>query len=319
MRILQYAVVSVLLLLASCSGSHLPPDVRFCPREDCVALLVDSFEVAQRSVDCAFYDLSHENITAELQNLEARGIAVRLVLDRKNEIDDEPPYDYSHIGVSSGLMHHKFCVIDGKRVITGSMNPTFRGAHVNSNNLVLLYSPSIAKQYKQEFEELWDGVWPGDAQLKVWSSGRKRSIDVFFCPEDDCRSAIVHELKEAEESIRVMAFSFTDSALGTELILAHHRNVSVGVLFDVRQNMKYSQLPRLELQNIGTRMLSGKGFLHHKVWIIDGETVITGSFNPSWSAIAKNEENVVVVRDVALAERFLHEFALLWEEANPKP
>ncbi len=302
------------LLLSSCAQSAVPAEVRFCPDEDCLGLIVDALSGAERTIDCAFYDLSHDNVTAALLAARVRDVSVRLVLDRKNEVNDSAPYEFSRIAASSGLMHHKFCVIDGRYVTTGSMNPTERGAHTNRNNLVLLDSALLARQYGQEFEELWGGEWPGTASMVR----RAGNTEIFFCPEDSCRDALIREVRDADAEIRVIAFSFTDDALGTELILAHYRNVSVKALFDVRQNKEYSQLPRLALQGIETRIFSGKGFLHHKVWLIDNSTVITGSFNPSASAIRSNEENLLVIRDSTLATRYINEFESLWT-LNPNP
>lgn len=310
MRIEVLQAALLYLLLSSCAAqSAVPAEVRFCPDEDCLGLLVDALSGAERTIDCAFYDLSHDNVTAALLAAQARNVSVRLVLDRKNEVNDSAPYEFSRIAVSSGLMHHKFCVIDGRHVTSGSMNPTERDAHVNRNNLVLFDSPLLAKQYGQEFEELWEGKWPGTASMVR----RAGNVGVFFCPEDSCRDAVIREVRDADAEIRVIAFSFTDDALGTELILAHYRNVSVRALFDVRQNIQYSQLPRLALQGIETRIYAGKGFLHHKVWLIDNSTVITGSFNPSANAIRSNEENLLVIKDGTLASRYIDEFESLWK------
>ena len=308
-----YAIIALVLLLGGCSPRQIPAEVRFCPYEDCLGLLVDALNSAEHSIGCAFYDLNHGNVTSAILTAHARNVSVRLVLDRKNEVNGTSPYPLARTAVSSGLMHHKFCVIDDTRVISGSMNPTERGIGVNHNNVILFESKSLAKKYGKEFEELWEGEWPGKSSI----FRRSGNIEVSFCPEDLCQDAIIDAIREAESEVRVMAFTFTDVALGTELILAQDRGVSVTMLFDVRQNRKYSQLWRLRDQGIETRRLSDKGFLHHKVWVIDNTTVITGSFNPSWSAIAKNEENLLIIQDRRLAARYLHEFAQLWEQANP--
>jgi phosphatidylserine/phosphatidylglycerophosphate/cardiolipin synthase-like enzyme len=42
---------------------------------------------------------------------------------------------------------------------------------------------------------------------------------------------------------------------------------------------------------------------HNKVMIIDGKTVITGSFNFTKAAEEKNAENFLVIRDKLLAEK----------------
>jgi phosphatidylserine/phosphatidylglycerophosphate/cardiolipin synthase-like enzyme len=43
---------------------------------------------------------------------------------------------------------------------------------------------------------------------------------------------------------------------------------------------------------------------HNKIIIIDGETVITGSFNFTRSAEEYNAENLLVIRDPSLAARY---------------
>jgi phosphatidylserine/phosphatidylglycerophosphate/cardiolipin synthase-like enzyme len=43
---------------------------------------------------------------------------------------------------------------------------------------------------------------------------------------------------------------------------------------------------------------------HNKVIIIDGETVITGSFNFTKAAEENNAENLLVIHDKKLAERY---------------
>ncbi|MGL5879697.1 MAG: phospholipase D-like domain-containing protein, partial [Xenococcaceae cyanobacterium] len=68
----------------------------------------------------------------------------------------------------SGLMHHKFIVIDRQVVVTGSANftlsdffgdfssPESRG---NANNLLKIYSPELANLFIEEFNLMWgDGV-----------------------------------------------------------------------------------------------------------------------------------------------------------------
>ena len=44
---------------------------------------------------------------------------------------------------------------------------------------------------------------------------------------------------------------------------------------------------------------------HNKVMVIDGEVVVTGSFNFTRQAENENAENLLVIRDGDLAERYL--------------
>jgi phosphatidylserine/phosphatidylglycerophosphate/cardiolipin synthase-like enzyme len=56
--------------------------------------------------------------------------------------------------------------------------------------------------------------------------------------------------------------------------------------------------------------------MHHKVIVIDDETVITGSFNFSASADKSNDENVVILRNPDIARRFADEFQRVYGAAK---
>jgi phosphatidylserine/phosphatidylglycerophosphate/cardiolipin synthase-like enzyme len=58
--------------------------------------------------------------------------------------------------------------------------------------------------------------------------------------------------------------------------------------------------------------------MHHKVFIVDGKTVIFGSFNFSKSANEVNDENLLIVDDLTLAAQFQDEFARVYEQAKKK-
>jgi phosphatidylserine/phosphatidylglycerophosphate/cardiolipin synthase-like enzyme len=55
---------------------------------------------------------------------------------------------------------------------------------------------------------------------------------------------------------------------------------------------------------------------HNKVMIIDGETVITGSFNFTKAAQEKNAENLLIVRDQALAAQYTQNWKAHWQHSQ---
>ena len=57
-------------------------------------------------------------------------------------------------GKSEGSLHHKFCVIDGNIVITGSYNWTRRAGRADENIMVVQGDPKLAAGYIQAFEGL---------------------------------------------------------------------------------------------------------------------------------------------------------------------
>ena len=48
--------------------------------------------------------------------------------------------------------------------------------------------------------------------------------------------------------------------------------------------------------------------MHHKVFIIDEEVVITGSMNPSKGGDTRNDENVLIIKDKEIARVFMEEY-----------
>ena len=54
--------------------------------------------------------------------------------------------------------------------------------------------------------------------------------------------------------------------------------------------------------------------MHHKFAIVDGQKLISGSFNWTMQAVMGNKENVIVTEDPDIVEPFKEEFQRLWEE-----
>jgi phosphatidylserine/phosphatidylglycerophosphate/cardiolipin synthase-like enzyme len=56
--------------------------------------------------------------------------------------------------------------------------------------------------------------------------------------------------------------------------------------------------------------------MHHKVIILDGSIVITGSYNFSASAAEKNDENVLIIHSPEIAATYLEEFERVVQQAE---
>ncbi|OGX14069.1 MAG: phospholipase [Omnitrophica bacterium RIFOXYB12_FULL_50_7] len=128
---------------------------------------------------------------------------------------------------------------------------------------------------------------------------------VYFSPKGGCTEAIVKNLDQAERSILVQAYSFTSKPIAEALIAAHKRGVKVKVLLDKSQlHGKGSKLDLLADAGIPAMIDTKHSIAHNKVMIIDGITVLTGSFNFTNAAEDKNAENLLVVRDKTIARKY---------------
>lgn len=93
---------------------------------------------------------------------KAKGNCYVSIIIQLDDINSQCGIDYSQIQVGRSecfmiskeaeLLHDKFCVIDFRKVITGSYNWTYKAAH-NSENILILDDPTVATQYISRFEQ----------------------------------------------------------------------------------------------------------------------------------------------------------------------
>jgi phosphatidylserine/phosphatidylglycerophosphate/cardiolipin synthase-like enzyme len=293
--------------------------------------LVDLIDGAQERVDLAAYELDLESVTDALLGAHASGVEVRVVTDG-TYADEASIARLREAGVpvvarpdtGGGIMHNKFVVVDGTWVWTGSWNMTENGTFRNNNNAVLIASRALAENYSDEFAELFAGQFGGSSPegvvnpvVNIQEQGEVvAQIETYFAPEDEAAQYILETLAEADSEVHFMAFVFTSDPLGDALIELEERGVEVYGVIDERSiGSQYSEFERL--QDAGVEVLAdGNPYvMHHKVIVVDGETVIFGSYNFSASAEERNDENVLIVHDPTVAAAFLAEFDRVYQDA----
>jgi len=309
----------VLVLFVGCSNVNITNDiipsekgnisVYFCPEDDCEQVLIDVIDSASEFVHCAFFDIDLKELIKTIGD-KSHDVEVKLVVD--NEYYGEITGPGVRKDTSSQLSHNKFCVVDGKIITSGSMNPTDNGADKNNNNLLVVYSRYLAMNYEDEFRELWKGDF-GEGDFVdypvIYLDDHK--VENYFCPEDNCAEQIIEEISLAEKSVYFMTFSFTNEDIADALLF--NDGADIKGLFEKRgSGSEYSQYGRLRDFGLDVRLDTNGFTMHHKVFIIDNRTVITGSMNPTGAGDYKNDENVLIIHDESVAEQYVEEFLRLY-------
>ena len=143
-------------------------------------------------------------------------------------------------------------------------------------------------------------ITPAAASRSVPARG---SVEVAFSPADDPEALLIEVIGAARSSVRVHAYVFTSRAIAGALVQAHRRGVDVEVLADAQMNArgKGNAIPTLLAAGIPVALETDYAAAHNKVLIVDPEeagcTVVTGSYNFTWSARNRNAENVLVLRE----------------------
>jgi|GEM_PF-174963 len=128
---------------------------------------------------------------------------------------------------------------------------------------------------------------------------------VYFSPKGGCTQAIVDEIDNAKTEILVQAYAFTSVPITTALLEAHKRGVKVEVIMDRgASERQYTSATFLANQKIPTYVDGNYAVAHNKIIIVDGTTVITGSFNFTKAAEEENAENLLIISSEELAKLY---------------
>lgn len=225
----------------------------------------------------------------------------------------------------------------------------------NANHLLKIASPALAQLFTQEFNILWgDGVGgKPDSQFGLQKPYRPpqtitlapgSTITVQFSPtsasrpwEQSVNGLIGSVLNKATRTVDMALFVFSEQKLSDILETDRRRGVQVRALIDPGFAYRdYSELLdmlgtaladkkcRYEAENhpwgvpiatVGIPNLPKGDLLHHKMAVVDGHIILTGSQNWSNAANEGNDENLLVINNSTVAAHFNREFDRLYKDA----
>ena len=154
------------------------------------------------------------------------------------------------------------------------------------------------------------------------------TVEFAFTPWDDAEGAILRVLREAHKAIYVQAYLLTSRPLARALIEAKARGVATLVLSDremlEKDEIGRSQIPRLVAAGIPVWLETRYAAAHNKIILIDPEeetgAVVTGSYNFTFAAQARNAENLLILRgNRRLASAYLDNWRRHRRDALPYP
>lgn len=322
-----FSVFVIFLFFSSSSPNDVArlTDVYFCELVDCIEVIVD-LSLDSSRLRCAFFDLDDPRVVDVFENHPD----VLVVTDASS-----PSHDFALHRFGEGLMHHKFCVFDNRLVLTGSFNPVVAGPD-DFDSLVLIDSPALARRYIAAFDALlavpavrdfsssssspFSSFFSSSFFLSFSSPSfplaSGGSIMPLFCPADPCRDSLLDAIGTAQEEIVFSLFTFTDKEVAAALIRKHAAGVRVRGVVESFQDPSRNQFFVLQEAGIDVVLESSSRLQHNKVFVIDNETVVFGSYNPTISASTINDENLVIVVDPLVAIVFAQHLLFIKERTQ---
>lgn len=149
---------------AAATGSVM---VYFTPQDRPGDALLRAFNGAHRQIVAAIYEFTLSDVAGALIAAQARQVDVQVIMDESASKDRGSQYfrlsqalgsrlrRRAGLNGGSGIVHNKFAVVDGARVLTGSFNWTYSAEDRNWENLVVIDSPAVAQAYARQFQRMW--------------------------------------------------------------------------------------------------------------------------------------------------------------------
>lgn len=155
-------------LLFSCEIS-----AYFSPSTEVLDAIISRIENSENYIDLCIYTFTNRKLAYALANAKKNGIKVRVIMDHRSDRSNHAFTKSGFLRANGievkimkgreaqskndwdGLMHHKFAIIDGNILLTGSLNWTASAISKNHENLMILENCDIIESYINEFERLW--------------------------------------------------------------------------------------------------------------------------------------------------------------------
>jgi hypothetical protein len=334
-----------------------------------MGFLDDAINDPAVSVDFFAYDLNEPDVVSKLEQLGPRlraivddstsktkagkivghGVATSAESHAVTRLKTSAGQSNVHRTHFNGLQHNKVLIAkrDGVafKVFAGSMNFSFRGIYIQSNNVFLFTEPQIAALYEQVFEAAFSGdpaAFGANELATKWhvvqGDGRP---PVHFCfsphkSSDISLNPVRGAIEQATSSVfYCVAFLNQIKSGPTEEAFARlmKRPIFSYGISDKRGKLEFKK-PSGEIGLVDFAYLSENApepfkaewsgqqgiNLHHKFVVTDfglpTAKVFTGSSNLAPSGEAGNGDNLIMIEDPKIATSYAIEAALVFDHLH---
>lgn len=317
-------------------------------------MLITYINACTTTMDIAIYNSyspsSTTGIAGAINAAYTRGVKVRVIYDGSTSsvmiplLNPAIPTLPSPTTSSYGIMHNKFVIFDAnvsdanKPVVwTGSTNWTVSQIDgPDRNSAIIIQDQALALGYKIEFEEMWGsntmtpnltlskfGPYKTNNTPHTYNIGGK-VVNSYFSPSDAANSKIIASINSANSDIDVATMVETRSDISSALITKYNGSLSNTNIVIDSQNPSSNQIATLQAGLAANHAVvhSGSGIMHHKFMVVDNYNaasdplVLVGSHNWSTSAETKNDENILIVHDLNIANQYYQAFAYVYKFAG---
>lgn len=132
--------------------------------------IIEEISRAQQSIKLCVAWFTDVELYNHILRAQEKGVVVKIIIaNHEFNLIDKNPIDFKELLLNNGtvnyignltndytdsLMHHKFCIIDNKILMTGSYNWTRKARQNDENLLVIKDEAEVVKSFEEKFEHL---------------------------------------------------------------------------------------------------------------------------------------------------------------------
>jgi len=136
----------------------------FSPEVSIKKSILKEMESTTSVLDLAIHEITSLDMAQALAKAKQRGVRVRVIADSKQANIRTSKITYLIQqgilvkvlgGKEKEVMNHRFAILDGKRVLTGSFDWSEASLKWNYENILILHESEVVATYQKEFDRLW--------------------------------------------------------------------------------------------------------------------------------------------------------------------
>ncbi len=303
--------------------------------------MVERINAATSSIDFCFFAFTHDDVADALVDAHNRGVAVQVIYEVFDPVINELIVAGIEVRTDpdeeNENTHNKFAVFDARDgdetndiVWTGSWNASYSGTNLNAENVVTVQDAALASAYRIEFDEMWGGAFSRD---KVDNTPHLfliggRNVEQYMSPSDGMAAKMTNLIDTADTDLLFAIYSFTDTVISDALVSSFNAGVALRGVFDADsaeyQFSEFHTLEALGADVIVDNVEQGGSdqLMHHKYLMTDplpggsDPTIVTGSYNWSYTAKTYKDENILIIHDATITNIFFQEWMARYKEAG---
>lgn len=144
------------------------------------------------------------------------------------------------------------------------------------------------------------------------ASNSLNAYQMIMCPYQNCVEKITNVLKKGDEEIKCAFYHLDQKDVISQLNTLSNNGVSIDIVVDNQYKKELEKLnSNIETTTDSNRKTKYNNYMHHKFCVVDKQTTLISSANPTNNGLKHNNNNIAVFESKSISAIFLEEFSQL--------